>query len=1011
MNNQQVVLYAQKMSMKILYCNHVTNISTKVLSRNKKKLLLITDQILIFFDSKKKQPYYWININFIQLAEKQIELEFQIEKNITKNVIFIPLKNDLKNVFGIIVDLLIKILVPDKIKKLGLSKYIKDSKIKYTGYSIMSHFLGYLNFHGIPTRENARAFLINTVVQNPMLFLQTFSRPNDIFSAILDVLPLIDFIEFLDLDNIDDTFDILCRKIRSIKNLSNLSINTTNKAKFKVFLKKFDSIDSEIEGFSFASLNLSLDEFGFLIQTIQNKNLSSLGFHQKSLSTDAIAKLPDLLKILSDSLKFLSFDNFSNIPLSTLFESISYITVLSLVNCKLQVNAILNSIFKNGFNKLSELDISGNICNMHIDSKYKFPPKLIKIIANQIDWKKSDYFISFLDLIFKKMNSILKISVSSATLLGQKDWNNVLKYLSKLNIDYNVIDTIVWDNNPVNHLFFKFLERCHKLKTLSLSSFSSLDDENNSIQNLCEYLSQAKQIETLFLRGFPYNNEVFPTYSSQELRNEISSNISEILRAILQMKSLRKLDISYNNIGDDGIMSLQKLISKNPISVVNFDGSYPSSLQPLLSIFELTLNMKSNCKLCFPAHDVYFVFDSGKASFDEMAELRRFANHHFITSNKLNSQSITSNTNSSGNFKRSSLTEPFYAYFDWDLFNDVSIPRYIKRLVYAPESPKKKSGDNDYSSESNDIKNMKKTVKNIKDDENYKEKDINIINSSTDAFTMATHLPHKSKKKQDESSDLYIPIKKRKKNSKIISSSESYSEYIQSPKKDKQYQKYFQESSYDEYSSHSPKNKKLNKYSNNSYDMKARGQPASLTKSSAYSMKTKGRRLNSPKSMDPKKIRKTTKKKRLYDYSDSSSSNPTKITQKVEKTSLINHEESLSNTFSSSEINIPSISIKNYGKLSPVKQRPPPSLGSSDEEIMKRINKNKKDKLQMIENDEYESYSSSFHESDIDDNQIKSPDWSFPLNYVPTPNDNAQIIQDLNEKYSVGSLLTYMKNA
>lgn len=38
-------------------------------------------------------------------------------------------------------------------------------------------------------------------------------------------------------------------------------------------------------------------------------------------------------------------------------------------------------------------------------------------------------------------------------------------------------------------------------------------------------------------------------------------------------------------------------------------------------------------------------------------------------------------------------------------------------------------------------------------------------------------------------------------------------------------------------------------------------------------------------------------------------------------------------------------------------------------------------------------------------------EWSFPLRYVPRPTDTDQIVSDLNEKYSIVRLLTYVKNS
>ena len=58
--------------------------------------------------------------------------------------------------------------------------------------------------------------------------------------------------------------------------------------------------------------------------------------------------------------------------------------------------------------------------------------------------------------------------------------------------------------------------------------------------------------------------------------------------------------------------------------------------------------------------------------------------------------------------------------------------------------------------------------------------------------------------------------------------------------------------------------------------------------------------------------------------------------------------------------------------------------------------------------DEADSTSRRASRDAIDPNPV---DWAFPLRFVPRPTDIDQIVSDLNEKYSIVRLLTYVKNS
>ncbi|OHT13374.1 hypothetical protein TRFO_16464 [Tritrichomonas foetus] len=1081
MSEKQAASFARKQSMLVLYCDHVTNVATKVLGRNKKELLLITDQILVFFDSKKKTPYYWITVSSVKLTDKQIELQFQLSKNEYKNINFIPQKSDLKSVFGIIIDLLNRILPADKIEALELKQY-NNHKIPISGFAALARFLGYCAVKEISGRENIQPFKMLTMVKNPIFSLSNFPSPNDVFPAVLDVLQFLSHVSSLHICQTNNVFDTLSKKITSLENLNNLIIDSSSKSKFQNFLDKLGQLESDIEGITLSSVNLNSDELNDLCEIIKQKNFSSLGFNQNSLSSEAISSLSDNLSTLSNNLMFLSLNYIPNIKLSNLSSNISYVTILSLVGCNLQIGNALNFIFKNGFSKLSELDLSGNICTSPIETKGKFPSKLSKLIVNGIDWNNSDNFISFLDCVFKKMNVLLKLSVAYSSLLGLKDWGNVFKFLSRLKMDLSPIISLCWDNNPVNSLFFNFLEQCTQLKTLSISSYFNSEDQADQISSLCEYLSGAKRIETLILKG------------SQQAT--MKNRISDVFKAASKMKSLRKLDVSFNEIGDHGINSLVNLLNRNPISVVALDGSCPSSLEIIKELFN---DSPSNCKLNFPISDVYNLYDANtnkkesKSITDGNKDIKTSTSSVMSDIKeiiKLSSTKMLGKRNNSQNKNgkvplptSNPLDDPFYVFYDWDISPVISLPTFVKRSSYSPmslkspkrrdmldesddddddevfesddnekkknrnknnqKSPRKKrNSDSDSDSESEDSDNVR-NKKNKKNDKkrNISDSDDDFRNKKKKSDKRKSHL--NSDNDDDEFSMRTKAGKKRSSSPKRKDKTDSDDDYL--PKKhgkgsdrrrkrsNSDFDNSDTNSDSDSNNGGNQKRKRPNDrthiYEMTTVKSTARKEVSSLT-NSEFSMRTKGnkKRAESPLSQDPrnKSMRRLQapglKRGKLdssdsHSYSDSDEEDHNYKQVKRNQSKRINRNRQLDDSENDDEIVIDKqfIQRKSSPKLQPVKQKPPPSLGGSEDERNSPIKKRGVNLTHqnMKNGDESDSFDGHLNENDDDDDFAppRPADWSFPLYYVPAPTDTDQIIQDLNEKYSVGALLTYMSNA
>lgn len=201
-------------------------------------------------------------------------------------------------------------------------------------------------------------------------------------------------------------------------------------------------------------------------------------------------------------------------------------------------------------------------------------------------------------------------------------------------------------------------------------------------------------------------------------------------------------------------------------------------------------------------------------------------------------------------------------------------------------------------------------------------------------------------------------------------------------KKKKKKKNKTQDSSDDDEQDTVPKKKKKNKAQEESSDEDTKKNIPK--KKSKYSMKS---------NWDNQDIT-PIKKRKLNVFGDDDSSNddsiahspapklPKSTSDKKPKGRRNGSDSSDDNLSSDDESNSPLPKMKNRNK---VKQVNAPSLNSDDES------------------------NSSEEEEDTIEFDPKDPDWSYPLRYVPCPSDTGNIVRELGEKYSLGSLLTAVK--
>ena len=939
------------------------------------KTLLITDTFVMFYEKKKdkRQTFSWLELNGVKFTGKEVRLQFG-----KKKLWFAPEKGDaVEESFSVICNVLGHVLSEKEYKRFEDVAKFRPWEEKFTVRGAMARSKQIAELKRVDLgAEGWRVFEWMFMTQQKVIDMKTFGASARLAVPVLvNVLPLathVESVKFTACESENGILKDLAYDLASLEGLVHLALETTTSEKFTKFLEWLKPATQNLEGFSLAGIALDGNQMTELAQFVTEMRLCSLGFAANALAMDLLSgQFYEFLGNVAEHVKVLVLDTLFGVDVRQLMPKLGGIVVLSMNGCGVDVGTVFDEMSKNNLSNLVEVYVSSNTCG-NFGKIESVPPALQKVVADGIDWKGSANFTNFLDLVLGHMHEEFKLSVAYAKVNGS-EWVNVFKFIDKVDCDATCLNALGWSGNPTHKKLMEFLRECTELKYLTISDCYGEGSNSDEIEVLRNYMRHCKSLETLVMRGTP--------------QNQLRSRAKTVLQAIEKVKTLKALDFSGNEIGDAGLVDIKELLAVNSLEFVAFDGSKPSSIQVYKDILESNQGTRFN----FPFADVMALVDSHMISDDDYSQLR---------------QKWSGDTGTPESPLDENLIVPDH-HFD-ELF---VCKGYLKRSeIPTPNpgkpTPKKTGLNRKRLSDSESSSSPKKNRKPKRDQE-------------SDSYSS----PKKNRKpKRDQESDSYSspPPKKRKSTSKRISDSDSYS--LPQQKKRKPSPKRHLDSDSD-----SPPPRKVNKkripsddesYSSERYQ-KRKSPKDSKRKPKVFddfSLRTKMkpskkvvvtqqdysdddyRRPRPKPKAKPKKsfevgtyydkthVRKeSSSKKRLNDSSSDEFARPppkrrpAPTPPRVPIRKIIDEEED------NEPVYIPP-------KRSPVKQRMAPSLHDLDETVI--------GKKRMFNEDDEE-----------DDVRPKPPDWSYPLRYIPKPTDVEQLVSDLNEKYSVAALLSFVKNS
>lgn len=440
--------------------------------------------------------------------------------------------------------------------------------------------------------------------------------PNEVLVTnllMLQMVPLVS-IDFIQLKVDQKSMKPLFFALKYIYNLKYLLIPGTETENI------FEYLQTIIENNLSNLMNLLIDGFSSLngfcefTNALESSSVASISFRRIDFSTELLSNLfekipksaitkikffyckfePNLVKYMMNNIQY--FSKLSGIALNDCdlikdrndlveyfqFLSASKISKIELIGNKIDIGDVFSVIDQmNTDIPLYKINLSKNDC-VNFTGRYKLPITLNKLILARVRWTTN----SLISLLSQQQFTN-KIALDLSFLQG--NINDLHASFPKTQM--NKFSEIKWNMNTISAEFFVFLRNCAELRSLSLNDCTCEPEKLPEITNAMVFFVQTSKLRELQFRSSP-----------QSPHPEIVNGLFSVIRA---HQTIDTIDISYNDIGDNGIQNFVKsLEGGNQISRIAFDGSNVNDPQLYITVFQ---KLSAITKLKYvekPRHDL-----------------------------------------------------------------------------------------------------------------------------------------------------------------------------------------------------------------------------------------------------------------------------------------------------------------------------------------------------------------------------------------------------------------------
>lgn len=560
----------------------------------KPRILILTKQYICYYRNEEPtridRQHYWNHIKVYKSKFPEIDLEFEGE-NPEGNDLFRFTTRDAETIQRKIFDILYHVLSEDELAPLDLKRF-NIPKYTINGLGIKERYYSILHQDN---KKNSKGIERQLLEYIPT-YNKTFELKNDenlseyllpLCQALAPYTPLESLIipPLQEDSNLYENLSIISTLNLPLRHIC---ISTQPDNKFGAFAESLKSA-KKLEAITFRDVTMSKEDLELLQNVIPYiENFRCLAFQnviKKANFKDFIEEF--LTGYVTKNLRMFNLDRTTGLKVSQVVKDLPVINSLSFADCNLDISKTLETLSEANLKNLRYLNLSGNCGDTEISSDIELPEELLRLDVNNVTWKDGA-FPSFISAVFNhKYKKGLNFYVENVQ-APEEDWQKAESILGK--VDNYPLNELGWSGNNVSSNLLAFLQKNTKLHTLFVSgSFS--EDTEDSFNEFVESINDIKSLKNLVIKGVD--------------DNILGERIYPLLKKLIDHPSLSLLDISNQQIGNDGIRELSNLVeSHQKLQYLIFDNAKFDNLPVLDTLAKCAQERFKPISIQYPVPDL-----------------------------------------------------------------------------------------------------------------------------------------------------------------------------------------------------------------------------------------------------------------------------------------------------------------------------------------------------------------------------------------------------------------------
>ena len=593
---------AKKAAAEVYVCCDITRYKEK--KGEESRILVITEMFIAIYQYAKvaqESLYYWTDLISYEFDNTAIEMRFNLKKDSFLKFSCL----ELACCHFKILRILESGFAPSELSPLQLDRF--EHKKKQTGgLPLYGRYVAALNRTKKPVAnasvENAlKELAISRRSSFDLSGLEKWEAVSGPLYSTLAVMPFLESLVLKASEKKGDFWSDLAKHISNFVFLKHLQIKEKPDKRFKDFVEGAKT--THLSGLSFMC-ELKKDNVSQIRAIAECTSMKSFGFENafgKGCTMDLLCS--ELLVPCSTSLRVLNFSKMQ-VNMLDIVTNLPQLSVLGLRNCGLRIDHALLALSK--LENLRMLDLSENEGTFQ-NREAIAPPRLMRLDATDVKWdeKSLKNFMTFICRRHWAMGIelyIQRLSVSDTDMLDR-----VWKIFDAIQGPIP-ITAFSWDGTLPAESLITFLCKCPNLHTLSLQSTFGAED-GEIIEKFAEDLPSMTQLRSLVLSG---------------IELQCGCEIVNVIQSLASVTSLTYLDLSYQSLGESGMLALAELIKGSPgIQTLIYDECCGDSVQALKELVKAAASRQSTWEFMYPLQTMNLFSEKGILSPEDAKELKR----------------------------------------------------------------------------------------------------------------------------------------------------------------------------------------------------------------------------------------------------------------------------------------------------------------------------------------------------------------------------------------------------